>query len=125
MMGEVSFVAPEQEIKIALPRVTLWRVLVEPYRVPLARESGIVLPDEVERSSKWLTIVGKVLAMGEQAFRSEKLADSGNPKVGDWVMYAMYGGQRVSMADGRDLVILNDSDILCVVPSPEMVRHYV
>lgn len=124
-MGETSFKAPAVDITLANPRVTLWRVLIEPYKVPLSRESGIVLPDEVDRSAKWLTIVGKILAMGEQAFQSEKLRDSGNPKVGDWVVYGMYGGQRVTMADGRDLVILNDSDILCVVATPQMVKHYV
>jgi len=124
-MGEVAFKAPEKAIDLPMPRVTLWRVLIEPYRVPLARESGIVLPDEIERSSKWLTIVGQIRAMGEQAFKSDRLKDSGNPGVGDWVVYGMYGGQRVAMSDGRDFVILNDDEILCVVEAPTIVKHYV
>jgi co-chaperonin GroES (HSP10) len=124
-MGEVAFVSPARALEAPLPRVTLWRILIEPYRPPTTLESGLALPDSVVEDRKFLTVVGQVVAMGEQAYQNPKLADSGNPKLGDWVVYGKYAGQLVMMADGREFRIMNDDEVLCTVQDPKQLRQHL
>lgn len=119
LKGQVPFVAPEQELQPKKPpTVTLWRVLVAPYKQKDVTDGGILLSRDVVENSKWLTVCGRVVQMGEKAFSLEKLQDRNNPKVGDWVIYGKYAGQRIQMRDGQEYVIMNDDEILGVVEDP-------
>jgi co-chaperonin GroES (HSP10) len=121
-MTEVAFAPPAREIELPLPVVLMWKILVEPYRPPSQRASGIMLPEEAVANAKILTIVGQIRAMGEQAYLSPKLADRNNPVVGDWVVYGRYAGQQITMADGREFRVLNDDDIIARVSDPSLLR---
>ena len=71
---------------------------------------GIVLPDTAQEKPQR----GKVLAVGPG-----RLLDSGergemDVKVGDEVFYGKYSGTEIEM-DGREYVILKESDVLAVV----------
>lgn len=86
------------------------RVIVEIVEEPQTTASGIVLPDTAKEKSQR----GKVIAVGPG-----KLLDSGeraSPEVseGDTVMFAKYGGTEVTL-DGKDLMILQERDIIAVV----------
>lgn len=124
MTGETQFVPPETDVQMPQPKPTLWRLLIEPYKPPSQTESGIHVPDEARESAEYLTIVGRVVDMGQQAFVKEALQDERNPAVGDWVLYGKYAGQRVPMKDGRVFVILNDDDVLAVVDDPRSYQTY-
>jgi len=120
-MSEVKFVPPTSaEMRSpAPPMVTLWRVLVRPYKPPKVAPGGkIELADVVIENMKFLTTVGKVCAMGEQAYQSPKLKDGNNPTVDSWVIYGKYAGQRVILRDGSEYLILNDDEIIAVVDNP-------
>ncbi|NLX59966.1 MAG: co-chaperone GroES [Phycisphaerae bacterium] len=83
------------------------RVVVEPAEAEEKTAGGIVLPDTAkERPQR-----GKVISVGPG-----KLLDNGERASmcvakGDQVLYAKYGGTEISV-DGKDLVILRESDIL-------------
>jgi chaperonin GroES len=83
------------------------RVVVEPAEAEEKTAGGIVLPDTAkERPQR-----GKVISVGPG-----KLLDNGQRSPvcvakGDQVLYAKYGGTEISV-DGKDLVILRESDIL-------------
>ena len=88
------------------------RLIVEPVEGEQMTASGIVLPETAKEKPQ----KGKVLAVG-----SGRLLDSGerqpvDVEVGDVVIYAKYGGTEVKV-DDQDLLVLNESDILCVVLS--------
>ena len=88
------------------------RLIVEPVEGEQMTASGIVLPETAKEKPQ----KGKVLAVG-----AGRLLDSGerqpvDVKVGDIVIYAKYGGTEVKV-DEKDLLVLNESDILCVVLS--------
>lgn len=121
---ETTFQPPEQAIELPMPRVTLWRLLVEPYRPPKHLESGLIVPDEVVEAASLLTIVGQIRAMGEQCFQKESLKDPLNPSVGDWIVYGKYAGQVIHMADGREFRIIDDDKIIAVVDDPSHIKGY-
>ena len=86
------------------------RLIVEPVEGEQMTASGIVLPETAKEKPQ----KGKVLAVG-----AGRLMDSGerqpvDVEVGDIVIYAKYGGTEVKV-DDKDLLVLNESDILCVV----------
>ena len=88
------------------------RVVVEPLAKEEVTKGGIVLPDTAKEKPQ----EGKVLAAGPG-----KMSDDGNRipldvKVGDIVVYAKYGGTEYK-EDGKELMILRESDILAVKKS--------
>ena len=86
------------------------RVLVRQNQAEEKTAGGIVLPDTAQERPQR----GKVVARGPG-----KLLDSGKRgqmglKKGDEVYYAKYAGTEVKI-DGKDYVILRESDVLAVV----------
>lgn len=123
-MSEVKFTPPEEELKVAIPQPLRWKVLIEPLK-PKSYQGDIELTDKTQSDQEYGTVVGKIVAMGETAFTSEKLKDSHNPTIGSWVLYPVYGGQRVDMADGRVYVVIDDDKIHCQVDDPEPYRKKI
>lgn len=80
------------------------RVLIEPVEEESKTPSGIIIPD----TAKEKPIVGKVLAVGTD----EDLRE--NIKEGDRVLFAKYGGEDLTV-DGKDLKIIQRSDILAII----------
>ena len=86
------------------------RVLVKQSEAEQRTAGGIVLPDTAQERPQR----GKVVSVGPG-----KLLDSGkrgkmSVRKGDTVFYARFGGMEVKI-DGKDYVILKESDILAVV----------
>lgn len=86
------------------------RLLVEAAEAEEVTSGGIVLPDTAQEKPQR----GKVLAVGPG-----RLLDSGergdmDVKVGDEVFYGKYSGTEIDV-DGREYVILKESDVLAVV----------
>ena len=86
------------------------RIVVEPLDKEEVTKGGIVLPDTAKEKPQ----EGKVLAVGPG-----KMSDDGkrivpDVKVGDIVVYAKYGGTEYK-ENGKELMILRESDILAVV----------
>ncbi|MFH1291746.1 MAG: co-chaperone GroES [bacterium] len=86
------------------------RVLVKPQEEEVITQSGIVLPDTVDKEKK---AQGQVLALGN----GEKLAKLGL-KVGDVVIYEKWGGEEVKLGKGADEVeykILPHDKVMAVI----------
>jgi len=94
------------------------RIVVEPLEAEEVTKGGIVLPDTAQEKPQQ----GKIVAVGPG-----RVLDSGDRakpavKKGDTVVYAKYGGTEIKV-DGKDLMILRESDILAICllytsPSP-------
>ena len=86
------------------------RVIVEVVDEPQTTASGIVLPDTAKEKSQRGTVIavgpGKLLDNGERA--------AVEVSEGDTVMFAKYGGTEVTL-DGKDLMILQERDIIAIV----------
>ena len=81
------------------------RVLVEEVAAEQKTASGIIIPESAQEKPAKAVVV----AVGAGT-DSEKI----EVKVGDNVLYAKYAGTNIK-EDGRDFIILNQSDILAIV----------
>lgn len=81
------------------------RVLIEPAEAESKTASGIIIPD----TAKEKPMRGKVIAVGNGK-KDEPLT----VKVGDTVLYGKYSGTEIQY-DGKDLLIMKESDIYAVV----------
>lgn len=110
--------------------VLLWNVVVEPVRPP-TKIGSILIATEAQDAQKFKTSVGRLVAVGDGAWKSRteggiELANHKHPVPGDHVMYRHYTGQEVIMqADGRRLMVMDDTDIIMRVKDPLDYRMYL
>lgn len=84
-------------------------VLVKPVKVQTETDSGLVIPDSVEKEQK---AQGEILDLGP---------DVKGLKKGDMVLYGKYAGEEIQLANKSseryqvDYVLLLDDDILAVI----------
>jgi chaperonin GroES len=83
------------------------RVVVKPIEREEVTRGGIVLPD----TAKERPMEGEVIAVGPGKMTDDGKRIAMDVKVGDIVVYAKYGGTELKV-DGKDLMILNESQIL-------------
>jgi chaperonin GroES len=81
------------------------RVLVEPGPAEVKTSSGIIIPDTAQEKPQQ----GKVIAIGNGK-KDEPLT----VKIGDTVLYGKYSGTEFKF-DGKDLLIMNESDIYAII----------
>lgn len=121
-----------------LPTPAKWHITVMPVEPPKKSKGGIVLAGVTREAEAHLQIIGKIVAIGPLAFRSWKFAAdwrdylrilfgrpvSWAPKVGDWIVYGRYVGQR-SEFRGKRFIVMNDDEFNAIARSPEGFRIYV
>lgn len=121
-MTATKFERPEQELAVEMPSPTLWRILVQPLAAQEHTDSGLALTKKTQEDQGFITVVGKITAMGSLAYKSDKFSDENSPGVGAWVLYPIQAGQKVEMADGRVYIIMNDDAVIARVSDPELYR---
>ncbi|MEQ8226715.1 MAG: co-chaperone GroES family protein [Rhodospirillales bacterium] len=111
-----------------IPRPVGWRILVQPLEVAEVTSSGIYLPDETKDAQHHLNYVGKVVALGDAAYKHRKF-EGAEPwvKPGDWVVHGRYCGQEIIVSGKKTdhrFRFVNDDDILAVAEHPERLVIY-
>lgn len=86
------------------------RVLVEPLEAEDKTAGGIIIPDTAKEKPQ----EGKIIAAGNGAQNDKGEVRPLDVNVGDRVLYGKWSGTEVKV-DGKDLVIMKESDILGVV----------
>ena len=86
------------------------RILVELIYQDDVTEGGIYIPD----SAKETPVRGKVVFVGEGGYLESGNFRPTQLKVGDTVLIPKYGGSLINM-DGKDLVVLLESDVFGIV----------
>ncbi|MGB1349595.1 MAG: co-chaperone GroES [Flavobacteriaceae bacterium] len=81
------------------------RVLIEPMAAETKTASGIIIPDNAKEKPQ----KGKVVAVGNGT-KDEKMTVS----IGNVVLYGKYAGTDLKY-EGRDYLIMRESDILAIV----------
>ena len=81
------------------------RVLIEPLEAETKTASGIIIPDTAKEKPQ----KGKVVAVGNGT-KDEPIT----VKVGEVVLYGKYAGTELKY-DGKDYLIMRESDILAIV----------
>lgn len=114
--GDQPDPAPEH-----LPIPAGWRILVRPLTPMSKTKGGILLSDETIKNQASIQTVGRVLALGPQAYNRN---DMGDPwvKVGDYVLYGKWAGFKVS-CEGVKLIVLNDDEVVATVKAPDEIQR--
>ncbi len=102
-----------------LPRVPGVGILIRP--VPIRKKSagGILIPDTFREEREYLSTVGRVLALGDLAFKDEEVYKTGAwVKPGDYVVYAKFAGQKFYWK-GVKLLVIKAPAIELIVEKPE------
>lgn len=86
-------------------------IIVEAAEEETTHASGLIIPDTV---SKEKPQKGKVLAVGPGKYDEDGKRMPMDVKVGDVVLFTNYGPTEVKL-DGKEILVLNQSDILAVV----------
>ena len=101
-----------------LPSLPGYHILVRPVSVKSKTKGGLLLPDSVKDDVAYLTTVGKVLAVGDLAYKDEDKFPNGKwCDVGDYVCYARHAGQKLYYK-GIRLLLLFDDKVMMKVDEP-------
>ncbi len=86
------------------------RLIVRAIEEEETTASGLVLPDTAKEKPQ----KGKVLAVGDGRIDDDGKRIALDVSEGDEVLYSKYGGTEIK-ADGEDLLVLRESDVLAKV----------
>jgi len=87
------------------------RVLVKPIEEDFMSESGIILPDTVDKEKPEK---GEVLAVGPGKILENGQRAKMTVAVGNKVLFKKYSPDEIKV-DGQDLLIISESDILAII----------
>lgn len=102
-----------------LPHIPGFHILVRPISIKEKTKGGLLLPDSVRDDIAYLTTVGKVLAVGKDAYKDTNRYPNGAwCKEGDYVCYGKHSGQKF-FYKGIKLLLLTDDQISMIVEDPK------
>lgn len=112
-----------------LPIPAGFRLLIGMIKVEETTNGGIVLVEEYRQGREYLRSIGKVLAVGKDAYYHPKFqggvdVQEATPepwvKVGDIVCIGQYAGQAMTLLDKdgntHTVKLLNDDAVLAIIP---------
>lgn len=98
-----------------LPELPGFHVLVRPLTVKSKTKGGIFIPDSTKDDMSYLTTVGKVIALGDLAYKDvDKFPSGAWCKVGDYVCYGKHAGTKLYYQNVRLLLLFDDQVIMRV-----------
>ena len=102
-----------------LPEVPGYHILIRPISVKEKTKGGILIPDSTREDMSYLTTVGRVLAVGNLAYKDlDKFPNGKWCDVGDYVCYGKHAGQKLYYKATR-LILLFDDQIILKVEDPK------
>lgn len=102
-----------------LPYLPGYNILVRPVSVKGVTKGGLLLPDSTKDDMAYLTTVGRVLSVGDLAYKDQsKFPNGAWCKVGDYVCYGKHSGQKIKYK-GIRLILLFDDQIIMRVEHPK------
>ncbi len=102
-----------------LPDIPGWFILVRPLPIRTKTKGGIITPDSYRDDMGLLTTAGKVLKVGQSAYKSKDF-DLPWCREGDYISYPKYGGAKMTYM-GVKLLLLEDRDVQMVLPNANVL----
>tara|TARA_R100000544_G_C2208111_1_gene50403 strand:+ start:33 stop:440 length:408 start_codon:yes stop_codon:yes gene_type:complete len=102
-----------------LPELPGFHVLVRPVTVKSKTKGGIFIPDSTKDDMSYLTTVGKVIALGDLAYKDvDKFPNGSWCNVGNYVCYGKHAGTKLYYQNVK-LLLLFDDQIIMRVSDPK------
>lgn len=86
------------------------RVVIKPLEADEMKKGGIIIPDTAKEKPQ----EGEVVAIGPGRLSDEGKRIPVEVKKGDRILYGKYSGTEVTI-DGKEYLIMRESDILAVI----------
>ena len=103
-----------------LPTIPGWNLLIRPVPIKQKTKGGIIIPEKIRDDIRYLQTCGRVLVVGNMAYKHGDFGDKPWAKVGDYVVYTKLAGQRFTYK-GVKLILLPDRSIEMLVPDPDFL----
>ncbi|MBM3249551.1 MAG: co-chaperone GroES [Candidatus Omnitrophica bacterium] len=87
------------------------RVVIKPLEAESKTKGGIVLPDTAKEKPQ----EGKVVAVGKGKVLENGTVQAPEVKAGDKVLYGKYSGNEITTAEGEELLIMREEDVLAII----------
>lgn len=114
-----------------VPRPVGWRILIKPLEIEEeTTEGGLVLPSSVVEAKEFMQFVGKVVAVGPDAYSGTRFTSGPWAKPGDFVVYNPYNGQNIEVKhdvqsqEVEKFRLINDDEVRAVAPEPKALKVY-
>lgn len=104
--------------KLKLPKIPTWKLLIQPIRLKEKTKGGIILTSKSRTDIESFTNVGKVLVIGNSAYKDARFEGIPWCKVGDYVIFSRHSGERFKWK-GHKLVLLSDDKVDLVIEDPQ------
>lgn len=103
----------ETELNGPPPRVGGYQIMV---KINIAEKSkgGILLPETVQYLEKYRSSVGRVVAMGPDAYKGERFKSGPWCKLGDWVVFPKHEGHTTTFRKFPVQVFSDDRVLFCI-----------
>ena len=102
-----------------LPKPCGWRILVRPAGMVKKSKGGIILTDKNVQEQQYLNSKGRVIAMGSECYNNRS---TNWCTTGDHIVYSRYAGSKIDVK-GVKLLLLNDDEVLAVLPNPDAITQ--
>lgn len=99
-----------------LPEIPGYHLLVRPVSVKQTTKGGIILPDSTKSDMAYLTTVGRVVKVGNLAYKDDKFEGKPWCKEGDYVCYGKHTGDKF-LYKGIQFLLIFDDAVKMVVES--------
>ena len=111
----------EEKTASQLPKPTGYKLLIALPNPEEKTEGGIIKASQTLEAEEIGSIVGFVIAMGPDAYKSTDRFPTGPYcKEGDWIMMRSYSGTRFKV-HGKEFRLINDDSVEGVVEDPRGV----
>lgn len=108
----------EKKDSLRMPQPTGFKLLIALPKVKDTTKGGVFIPDRLKEMEATASIIGFVLKVGPDAYKSvEKFPTGPWCKEGDFVMFRSYSGTRFKV-DGQEFRLINDDTVEAVVDDP-------
>lgn len=109
-----------------LPTPSGCKILIAIHNMATETKGGVLLPKQFLQREEAASVVAKVVKMGPDAYKDEKMFPSGPYcKEGDWVLMRPYAGTRIEI-DGwpHEFRLVNDNTIEGTIKDPTMLKRH-
>lgn len=110
----------EKEVGAPVPTPCGPYVLLKIFKRDEQTKSGLLIPPSVLEQEKYQNRVGKVLAMGNEAYDPARFKFGPRCEIGDWVIYRRYEIALLTV-NGIELGFLFDDKICLTIDSPDQL----
>lgn len=116
-MYEIDMTLAEGQ-RAKIPQPSGYKLLIALPKAKKQTDGGVFIPDERVDAESTASIIGFVLAMGPDAYKSETKFPTGPwCKEGDFVIFRSYSGTRFKV-NGEEFRLINDDTVEAVVDDP-------